>query len=203
MEIPNQYLCPISLQIMKNPHICIVDTYTYEYDEIIKYNKSPLTQAPFTKNDLILNRALKETIEQFLLQNPEHKKELYDSSIQNKTIHKNDIDYVIVNHIPNRRVDLETLKNNKKLTLDLSDSNIVRIVNDIWIGDKTPQNNIKDFEVFDIVSVKTNNYFQNGIIFSILLEDYVIVFPIENKSGVFKKKNIYLKRKRHFIPYLK
>ena len=77
--IPNYFKCPISLQIMCNPYICSVDGVTYEYAEICKCKESPITRAPFKITDLILNRALKDTIEAYIVDNPELKNEVYVS----------------------------------------------------------------------------------------------------------------------------
>ncbi|WP_298627811.1 U-box domain-containing protein [uncultured Legionella sp.] len=74
VEIPNQYLCPISMELMTDPVIS-EDGYTYERNAITQALKarpvSPITQAPVNPDLLIPNRALKELIEQFIKDHPE------------------------------------------------------------------------------------------------------------------------------------
>ena len=64
-EIPEEFICPITLDIFKDPVIC-KDGYTYERNEIEKLKISPLTREPFNKSDLVPNRNLKNAIETFL-----------------------------------------------------------------------------------------------------------------------------------------
>ncbi len=65
-EIPEEFLCPITLDIMKDPVIC-EDGYTYERVAImgISNSLSPITRQPINKSNLIPNRALKQFIERF------------------------------------------------------------------------------------------------------------------------------------------
>lgn len=66
VEIPNQFLCPISLEIMSDPVICS-DGYTYERVSILalKNSLSPMTRQPIDKTILIPNIALRQLIEQY------------------------------------------------------------------------------------------------------------------------------------------
>ena len=63
MEIPNEFICPITLEIMSDPVICS-DGNSYERKAIlqIRDSLSPLTREPIDKNNLIPNRALKNII---------------------------------------------------------------------------------------------------------------------------------------------
>jgi hypothetical protein len=65
-EIPNQYLCPISLEIMSDPIIC-QDGYTYDRVSILalKIPLSPMTRQPIDLKVLIPNIALRQIIEQY------------------------------------------------------------------------------------------------------------------------------------------
>ncbi len=69
-ETPNQYICPISLEIMVDPVIC-EDGYTYERTSIINLpnNLSPMTRQQINKSNLIPNRALKEIINKYVQEN--------------------------------------------------------------------------------------------------------------------------------------
>lgn len=68
MEIPHEYLCPISKEIMNEPVICS-DGYTYERNMILNISNSisPITRELINKNNLIPNRNLKEAIERYKL----------------------------------------------------------------------------------------------------------------------------------------
>lgn len=59
-----QFICPITLEIMTDPVICD-DGYTYERNAILNINNSisPMTRQPINLNNLIPNRALRELIE--------------------------------------------------------------------------------------------------------------------------------------------
>lgn len=69
-EIPNQYLCPITLDIMKDPVICS-DGYTYERESILslKNNLSPMTRQKIDRKNLIPNLAIKQLIQEFIVKN--------------------------------------------------------------------------------------------------------------------------------------
>ncbi len=69
--IPNEFICPISLEIMLDPVIC-EDGHTYDRESIgiILNDRSPITRQPINKNNLIPNRALRHLIESFLRSNP-------------------------------------------------------------------------------------------------------------------------------------
>ena len=68
-EIPQEYLCPINLTIMKDP-VIMPDGQTYERKAIEKALKispfSPITKKPLSMKDATTNYALKSMIEKFL-----------------------------------------------------------------------------------------------------------------------------------------
>jgi len=74
IKIPQEYLCPISKQIMENP-VVAYDNVTYEKCNIIQYIKKH-KRAPNCEHEcdgdeqLIKNKQLKTKIEQFLWANP-------------------------------------------------------------------------------------------------------------------------------------
>ena len=84
-DIPNEYLCPITLEIMNDPVICN-DGYTYERNSIlnISNNISPITRENIDLNNLIPNRNLKNAIERYkLLDNKNNiKKSFYMSKLE-------------------------------------------------------------------------------------------------------------------------
>jgi hypothetical protein len=67
-QVPEQFVCPITLDIMKEPVIC-EDGNTYEKEAIMALKKpiSPLTSQPINLKNLIPNRVLKELIQQYLI----------------------------------------------------------------------------------------------------------------------------------------
>jgi hypothetical protein len=65
-EIPHEFICPITFEIMEDPIICS-DGYTYERNVILNLTNSisPITRQPIDKNNLISNRNLKDAIERY------------------------------------------------------------------------------------------------------------------------------------------
>ena len=65
-EIPREFICPVTFEIMEDPVICC-DGYTYEKSVILNLpnSLSPLTRQPIDKNNLIPNRNLKDAIERY------------------------------------------------------------------------------------------------------------------------------------------
>ncbi|XP_052254310.1 WD repeat, SAM and U-box domain-containing protein 1-like isoform X8 [Dreissena polymorpha] len=68
--VPDEYLCPITREIMKDPVICS-DGYSYERAAIASWmnkgkNCSPMTNAVLTSKDLTPNRSLKMLIQRYL-----------------------------------------------------------------------------------------------------------------------------------------
>jgi len=68
-EIPEEYICPITQDIMKDPVIA-QDGHTYERTNITnwldKHGTSPITRENISKDIIISNRVLKGQIEQYL-----------------------------------------------------------------------------------------------------------------------------------------
>jgi hypothetical protein len=66
MNISEDYYCPISGELMKNPYLA-KDSHSYEYDSIVRWletkSVSPMTREPMTKGDLIKNLELKNRID--------------------------------------------------------------------------------------------------------------------------------------------
>jgi len=73
-NIPNDWLCPISLSIMKDPVIA-QDGHTYEREAITQWfatnDRSPKTNEPLSSTALIANIALRNTIQEFFAANPQ------------------------------------------------------------------------------------------------------------------------------------
>ena len=65
-EIPDEFICPITLDIMNDPVIC-EDGYTYEKKSILQLQTSisPMTRQPIDITKIIPNRALKYAIIRF------------------------------------------------------------------------------------------------------------------------------------------
>ena len=70
LDIPDEYKCPITMDIMSDPIIC-QDGFTYERTSILNLpnNISPMTRQPIDKNMLIPNLALRQIIEKFAKSN--------------------------------------------------------------------------------------------------------------------------------------
>jgi len=72
VDIPSEFLCPISNEVMKDPVIAC-DGHTYERSEIENYlkqhNKSPLTGEAAEHSFVFPNKAMKKQIEAFLSAN--------------------------------------------------------------------------------------------------------------------------------------
>ncbi len=83
--IPDEFICPITLDIMKDPVLC-EDGYTYERTAImsIQPSKSPMTRQPFDKSKLIPNRALKNAIDRFLSSNIQYQSILLEKQKKEK-----------------------------------------------------------------------------------------------------------------------
>ena len=72
-NIPDEFKYPITLDVMKDSVLC-EDGFTYERSAIlaIKNSFSPMTRQAINKNNLILNRALKNIIDKTLSTNVEY-----------------------------------------------------------------------------------------------------------------------------------
>ncbi|OUM59873.1 hypothetical protein PIROE2DRAFT_69796 [Piromyces sp. E2] len=77
-EIPNEFICPITLEIMKEPMV-MPDGHTYEKEAIKKAlevtHVSPLTKIPMNFSDGVINYSLKSLIECYV---KEHNIQLTD-----------------------------------------------------------------------------------------------------------------------------
>ncbi|ORX87749.1 hypothetical protein BCR32DRAFT_324277 [Anaeromyces robustus] len=83
-KIPNEFLCPITLDIMREP-IVMPDGHTYEKEAIKQvleiYHVSPLTKMPMEFSDGVINYSLKSLIETYI---KEHNLQLTDVNITEK-----------------------------------------------------------------------------------------------------------------------
>lgn len=73
-EPPPYFICPISKEIMQNPHVA-ADGYTYEADKFKIWlshggEKSPMTNLRLENNKLTPNRVLRSAINEWLQQHP-------------------------------------------------------------------------------------------------------------------------------------
>jgi WD repeat, SAM and U-box domain-containing protein 1 len=69
LEIPHEFLCPITMEIMKEP-VLAADGYTYEKEFILSWLKrgnkiSPLTGSKLSHDFLQENKSLKILISEF------------------------------------------------------------------------------------------------------------------------------------------
>jgi hypothetical protein len=120
-NIPQEFICPISMEIMQDPVICN-DGYTYERSSIMALENliSPITRQRINKNQIFPNRALKET--KFLegnkdefknplvINNPTHKYENFSFEIK---LNENEILIKIQNI--NTNIIYEGILNNKNI----------------------------------------------------------------------------------------
>jgi hypothetical protein len=78
-SISNDWLCPISYALMRDPVIA-PDGYTYERSAISQWLSSnaisPMTRIPMTISDLVPNRALQSTIEEYIRVHPDYETQL-------------------------------------------------------------------------------------------------------------------------------
>ncbi len=107
-EIPKEFLCPITLSIMKNP-VLMTDGQTYEKSAIEKYLEistlSPLTKQPISMKDATPNYALKSLIENYLKAGKMPKMPKITPTINKTSI--TDIDSFKAEVIPNPKNDNE------------------------------------------------------------------------------------------------
>ncbi|CAF0973775.1 unnamed protein product, partial [Didymodactylos carnosus] len=82
MNIPEDYICPITGEIMKLPVILVEDGVSYERSAIeawlAHHNTSPMTNMILKDKTFVLNRNLKNSIEYFVAQ---HEKSKYTENV--------------------------------------------------------------------------------------------------------------------------
>ena len=166
-EIPSQYICPITLEIMKDPVICS-DGFTYERTTILTLpdNISPMTRQEINKESLIPNIALKQLIEEY----NEKKKELKFVFISNPTHQYNNYLFDI-----NKKDEELIIKIQNKKTQHIYKGNIISGEN----------NSIKSITIFYkmllcALSLENNytitfNETNNNMIVSVLFNNDVII----------------------------
>ena len=77
VEIPREFVCPITLEIMEYPVVLAGDGFVYEREVIEKWiqnhDQSPSTGAPLKSKELIECFTLRSAIQSFLDKHPEHR----------------------------------------------------------------------------------------------------------------------------------
>jgi hypothetical protein len=114
-EIPQEYLCPISFDIMNDTVICS-DGHTYERTMILNIPNSfsPLTREPIDLTKLIPNRNLKDAIERYkLLQN--NNSVLFNKKLSNMSkLEQYEHDQKIKNQELQNKINNECLEKKKR-----------------------------------------------------------------------------------------
>jgi hypothetical protein len=120
MSTPEEFICPISLEIMKDPVIC-EDGNSYERTHIIEWLKhsktSPLTREPLVSDRIMPNESLKNAINVWLKKQKNKKKSDIPKKIIVKEIQQpyNYTDHIIT--IQNEPL----LNNNNSLNRNISE----------------------------------------------------------------------------------
>ena len=111
-SIPEEFLCPITLDIMKDPVLC-EDGYTYERSAImsIRNSSSPMTRQRIDKTKLIPNGALKNVINRFLSSNTEYQSILLDKKKKDEEKHEQELK---VKQEMERKLEKERLEKEKR-----------------------------------------------------------------------------------------
>ena len=78
VRLPQDFLCPITQDVMVDPVVLIGDGFAYERSAIAKWlqsghNTSPMTGAILTTTELVTSHTLRSAIASFLDQHPEHR----------------------------------------------------------------------------------------------------------------------------------
>jgi len=144
-NIPNEYICPITLDIMREPMV-MPDGHTYEKEAIKKALElrpfSPLTKKSMKFSDGYINYSLKSLIETYI---SEHNICLSDSNIDEK-LHK-----LLLKQEEITKIEFEELS-----ACYLSEENNANIYNDAIHISMKPKKNIKNLPVFLICVVDTS-----------------------------------------------
>lgn len=123
ISVPEQFLCPITLELMEDPVIC-EDGNNYERQSIIECLKkkpvSPLTNLPINTKIIIPNRGLKELITQFKIDRDNQRNKKINIPVN---INKN-------------------TNNNMNNNMDFIDDDSQRLINEL-INEETEDNNIE------------------------------------------------------------
>lgn len=90
MSIPQSFMCPITMEVMKEPWMDS-DGNSYEKDAIFQWvqlhQTSPITRNPMSLSQLVPNRALKELIEKFMKDNTLSAPDIVSNSTSGETTH--------------------------------------------------------------------------------------------------------------------
>jgi len=90
MSIPQSFMCPITMEVMKDPWMDS-DGNSYEKDAIFQWvqlhQTSPITRNPMSLSQLVPNRALKELIEKFMKDNTLSPPDIVSNSTSGETTH--------------------------------------------------------------------------------------------------------------------
>jgi Mg-chelatase subunit ChlD len=99
-QVPDSFVCPITLKLMLDPHLCVGDGITYEKSAIVDWfsqsDISPMNGLQLNDRTLIKNLAVKNAIDEWLNNNVRNKMDISDNSIDHKVDNA-----VVVNSIDN------------------------------------------------------------------------------------------------------
>jgi hypothetical protein len=226
-DIPNEYLCPITLEIMNDPVICN-DGYTYERNSIlnISNNISPITRENIDLNNLIPNRNLKNAIERYkLLDNKNNiKKSFYMSKLEKFEYEQKIKNQELQDKLKREKIEKEKrdkdeiirkqnerlieIEENKKLNriINMFNSQVIGVFN--YGGIKLSRNGMNQFEntTYQLISKGEKKYkFTIDIIKHIKNTNKDIITEKYNKlmkDYLFVKKYVIGKDSNPFVEFV-
>jgi len=183
-DIPIQFLCPITMEIMKEPIIC-EDGNTYDKSSIEAYNKpiSPLLGTPMDLSIKIPNRVIKELIFNFM-----NRIDINNNNDSNNNIQLNNINDIQFNNANDDSNKINKI--NKILNIEEIFKNIhIEITNNNYI--KKTLERLHKIEIIEILkpTIFSENIeellhlFINDVKFNEILYLYAIIYK---KSKILK-----------------
>ena len=176
-NIPQAFVCPITLTIMKNP-VIDADGNTFEEEAILQWiavhHNSPITRNPMTRSSIKPNRALKGIIEAYLL-NPNGNGYGYltgmtananNASVEGEVAVALDRDPINIIMIADVSGSMATIASNKNLTekMNFTSLDLVKHTMNTIVESLTPHDSISIIkfnnvatQVTDLIPVNTGN----------------------------------------------
>jgi len=206
-KIPNEFICPITLDIMKEPMV-MPDGHTYEKEAIKKAleitHVSPLTKMPMEFSDGVINYSLKSLIENYVM---EHNIQLTDINKKIKNITFSDISEA-------EKVEFEEL-HSRIITKDKS-SGLCKDSLHVWMKPKKVKttspvclicvvdisgsmqanccNNVENMETQYISRLELIKHSLKTIVASLRKDDMISVITFNGESNVHIKPTVLLSK---------
>ena len=205
-NIPNEFLCPITLTIMKEPYI-MPDGQTYEKEAIKKAleitHVSPITKAPMKFSEGKINYSIKSLIEKYVKEN-NFDLNIIDEKIKNLKFEKNEekIEKIEFDHLEARFIpkEINTFDDYVHICMKpkkINTTSPICLICVVDVSGSMCQNccqNIENMETMFVSRLSLIKHSLKTIVSTLRKNDMISIITFSNEAKMLKQPTVLLNK---------